>query len=170
MIGSIRTILIVAALSASGCQSSGLREAQSLTISNFTFGLMTESGGTWNVYEKGTDFVYRPNGECVANSVRMPCMWWGYTFEYQHAVPGAEIPCALEYSRPQRHVNPTKDFGVSTRKTYSIRLESRNGVHRALGYQTSDGEAPGKLSITTTCTWNGRTLFEFTKSVEFSAS
>jgi hypothetical protein len=163
-------IALVVVLSASACQSPGPLPVAGLQISNLKVGLMRKIGDEWVVYQEGFEFPYRANGECVANLIKQPCMWWGHTFEYKNAALGTEIPCEQEFSRPQRRVTPDSDHGLSSRHNFVLRLKETDGVQLALGYLIRDEGDNGKFSIKTICSWNGKTLYEFTKSVEYPAT
>jgi hypothetical protein len=140
-----------------------------LIISNLKTGLLKRSGVDFDVYEQGSHFAYKPNGTCTANGVQMPCMWWGFTFDYRAPEEGAELLCSVRFSRPQNMVSPRSEYGVRTGGEYRIRL-SGEGTHRNVGYQNTRNELPGMLSNRTVCTYQDETVLDFELAVTFGES
>jgi hypothetical protein len=144
--------------------------ADELVITNVQAGLMRRAGPDWYVYEPGGDFQYKSNGECVANGVQKPCLWYGYTFSYVAPKAGTELDCTVVRSRPQNMVSPRGEHGVKTDASFELRLPNKSGRFESVGYQTPKNELPGKAASKTVCTYKGHTVFEHEFGVTFTAN
>ncbi len=94
-------------------------ESPHLTLSNFRSGeLCTEEDKKNDVCDVGTRFVVAPNDSCLIHDGRpIPCLRYGYRFEYSSVAPGLNIECKA-----------TQKDGLNTRqKTYTIRLKDQSG-------------------------------------------
>jgi hypothetical protein len=161
-------IAACAATALTSCASNVPKTADELTITNVKAGLMHNVDGVWEVYEQGELFQYKSNGECVANGVHKPCMWYGTTFDYVASRAGQELECVRARNRPQHQVNPREELGVSSGEKFLLRLPKAKGTYVGVGYQTPKNELPGTAAQRTVCSFDGRIVFEVNFAVTFS--
>jgi hypothetical protein len=170
MLRTAAWIFVFTFLALAGCASGPAPSPNTgLIISDLKIGLLRRTGVNWEVYEHGSDFLYKSNGICKANGVETPCMWWGFTFDYRTPAGGAELLCSVRLSRPQNMVSPRGEYGASMGGEYRIRLTG-NGTHRSVNFQNTKNELPGKLSMRTVCTYEDKAVFDFEWAVTFSES
>jgi hypothetical protein len=162
--------IVVLVIVLGGCATKVSAPVQEFVIANFKQGLMRDNGAQWEVFESGTNFNYRHNGECVANGVRRSCMWHGYTFDYDAPKARTELSCVRTLNRPQHLVNPRQQLGVSSGSEFKLELPNKRGFFYAPGYQTPKNELPGVVAQKIVCSYGGKVVFENSFAVTFSES
>ena len=156
-------ITLVAGLVLAGCASTAaVPEAQqTLKITGFRQGLVNfDPDREPRIYEAGSSFPYRVNGECVAAGKTVPCMWHGFEFTFEASSEDPELVCTSEASQDRNEVNPSAVVASGTPVArWGFVLEGRSGHYVRPQYTFGIGDRP--FRDVSTCTFNGKEVLKF---------
>jgi hypothetical protein len=94
-----------------------------IKITSFEQGLIRfDKSGTPQIYAQGAEFAYKENGVCIANGREIPCMWHGFTINFEKLDEAVVLQCTTESKTPISWVNPTKTFGRLTKQNWELPL------------------------------------------------
>lgn len=109
-----RTITLLIALYSGG--------ACAIEITDFKFGLVcpnADSNVGWVCHET-KDILITGQGQCVFDGNKVPCTWYGFSFNYANARASDVIRCTYTMSQPVTMGNPT---GIVSRETNEGKYE-----------------------------------------------
>jgi hypothetical protein len=139
---------IAVALALSACSG----EPAQVNVSNLAVGLMREApDGRAEIYERGTTFPLIPNGSCHVDGKDVPCMLYGFEFDYTATKPGETLDCRAEFRKKTTMVNDTRlDKQKSDETTFTITLTEREGRYSQVASvfrQPGDSKEPWRVEL-----------------------
>lgn len=159
--------VLILTLLITGCASNNTNNNNELEITNFKQGLMKkDTVGKWYVYEESQVMEFEINGECIANKVKMPCMYFGYSYNYNAKKEIDSLDCVTTFDRELDLVNPKEKVGKKTSFTWKQKL--KDGYVHNLRYQAQDkNDKPEDMALVAinVCSYNGKVILSFVETV-----
>ena len=150
-----------------GCASIIQNNNNEIEITDFKQGLMKkDTEGKWYVYEESLVMEFEINGECTANKVKMPCMYFGYSYNYSAKKQVDSLDCVTSFDRELDLVNPKEKVGKKTSFTWKQKL--KDGYVFNLRYQAQDkNDKPEDMALVAMneCSYNGKPILNFVETV-----
>lgn len=158
-------LLISVAVAVSACAAASVWEP-SVKVFNLAQGLARQDpGGSWEIYEKGNNFVFENNGKCTAKGESKPCMWHAVSFEYSATEEITTLECTAAFSSPTDVVDIEALHAANIKShAFSSELRGRKGKVFWQGYIIRD-ENPLSRHTSVECRSNGKAVLSYSYSV-----
>jgi len=89
----------------------------------------------WELYREGSRFEVVENAQCVVDSRRTSCMWFGIAFDYKAPSTKTTLRCTWRSREPMTSVTPTQVLERDiTEERVDYVLEARSGHEVRPGY------------------------------------
>lgn len=174
--------LVVGVLMAAGIGGSGVASAQvpdTLEVTGFRSGPVC-GAGAGEVGRAPSDSIcpsrsvlMRGKDTCVYDGAEVPCTWWGFEFDYRHAVPNLPMVCIWERSVPSDEGNYA---GVRSRNisvdTIAIHFPADSGHLFHPGFDTVPRDLNvrwAEVRLTIGCSYRTQRLFTANYRMIFSS-
>jgi hypothetical protein len=109
--------------------------ANRVRITHLKQGLMRPvENGRWEVYREGSRFDVVENGQCVVDSRRTSCMWFGIVFDFTAPSSSTTLKCVWKSNAPIISATPDKILGRVTEENVDLLLRGRTGHEVRPGY------------------------------------
>ena len=142
--------------------------AGAVEISNFRSGLTclgtAPDGRSGWVCQPTEKVLVTDHGTCRYDREDQPCTWIGFEFDYQRAIPGAELHCVVTQSAPGVFGNPEeKSAEATTEQQFELPLESTDGHFFNPQYFLFAVRPAGSntLDVDGRCSFEGKELFRY---------
>jgi hypothetical protein len=136
-----------------------------IEVTNFKFGLVcpnAESDVGW-VCHQVKNIPITGQGQCVFDGKRVPCTWYGFSFNYTDAHASDVFQCTHTTSQPTTYGNPSGVLSKGTSGKYEFTVSEGEGKFFNPQYAVFAVERKGKEieSEHTECSVNGKSAFSF---------
>jgi hypothetical protein len=142
-------------------------KVSALEIKNFKSGLVCTDGKTytWLCHEVEKIYV-TGQGSCTFNKETIPCTWHGISFDYKNMTKKSEISCKSSTTEKMKIGNPNEEESDEV-KEYTYTLPVKLGEGHFFNPQFvglyANAQAPFSTFAHTTCSAEGKVVFEFNK-------